>query len=84
MEFSKQEYWSGVPLPSPLANSTDCLIGYSVLRKRTVLLILQQKTLMRWTLRCSEHSPKFPPLCHPGETELSGAAPWPTVAQLQL
>ena len=27
MGFSRQEYWSGVPLPSPFECSTQCLLG---------------------------------------------------------
>ena len=40
MGFSRQQYWSGVPLPSPLRNLNHLIVGLDYLRKRLHIQLL--------------------------------------------
>ena len=53
MEFSRQEYWSGVPLPSLIESIGDCQIEVIVLKNEITEL---QKTLSGFNRRLGEES----------------------------
>ena len=58
MGFSRQEYWSGVPLPSPRGRIAFSIneageTGYPYAKRRNLYLSLQQKiNLMNHKLKC--------------------------------
>ena len=49
MGFSRQEYWSGVPLPSPFTHYKDCL---NLWTNYEVLLINSLKLFAFWFSKC--------------------------------
>ena len=43
MGFSRQEYWSGVPLPSPLKNLVFCISAAATQRTESAEIVLMDK-----------------------------------------
>ena len=59
MGFSRQEYWSGVPLPSPQSYSIPCLISDKniIAKLKTFLLVYERKTCFSSVSPVRSHLP---------------------------
>ena len=61
MGFSKQEYWSGVPLPSPMTNidsilkSRDIILPTKVHLVKAMVFPVVRYGYERWTIKKAEH-----------------------------
>ena len=51
MGFSRQEYWSGVPLPSP-KYSIKCLKHSLIYTEKSIFFILDKKSILQYSVQC--------------------------------
>ena len=55
MGFSRQEYWSGVPLPSPNLDSLLKSKDITLLTKVRLVKVIVFPVVMSWTIKTAEH-----------------------------